>query len=214
METIPGFIWRGAVWAERWKLAGIPKSVQLKSRILNIFGAGSMRDSASKYNTCKMRVDQKDQVITLGVQTYCEKSLTPQPIQSFHKQCEKASSDLCSISAVSRETVCFHMHSVYHTAHWGRLSADAIRYCHQGWACSFLYHSQHFCWYCKLSSENRNYIPARVISEMYLNVGVVLAGGAPLASTALFFAVFIKLWVAKDSNSFSLIDKGYSCHTI
>lgn len=49
---------------------------------------------------------------------------------------------------------------------------------------------------------------------MYLNVGVVLAGGAPLASTALFFAVFIKLWVAKDSNSFALIDKGHGRHTI
>lgn len=105
METIPRFIWRRAVWAERWKLAGIPESVQLKSTISNIFGRGWMRGSASKFNTCKMRVDQKDQVITLGVLTYCEKSLTPQPIQSFHKQCEKASSDLSSISVVSREAV-------------------------------------------------------------------------------------------------------------
>lgn len=76
-----------------------------------------MRDGASKYNTCKIRVDQKDQEISLSIQAYCEKSLTPQPIQSFHKQCEEASSDLCSISAVSREPVCLHMHSVYRTAH-------------------------------------------------------------------------------------------------
>lgn len=64
-----------------------------------------------------MRVDQEDQVITLGVLTDCEKSAAPPPIQSFHKQCEKASLDLSSISAESREAVCFHMQSVYHIAH-------------------------------------------------------------------------------------------------
>lgn len=62
-----------------------------------------------------MRVDQKDQVITLGVLTDCEKSPTPPPIHSFHKQCEKASSDLCSISAESRETVCFLMQCLSHS---------------------------------------------------------------------------------------------------
>lgn len=105
---------------------------------------------------------KKNQVITLGVQTYCEKSLTPQPIQSFHKQCEKASSDLCFISVVSREAVCFHMHSVHHTAHWGRLSADAVRYCHQGWVCGFLYHSQHISRHCELSFQKTETISLHV----------------------------------------------------
>lgn len=43
------------------------------------------------------------------------KSSTPPPIQSFHKQCEKSSSDLCSISAESREAVCFHMQCLSHS---------------------------------------------------------------------------------------------------
>lgn len=49
---------------------------------------------------------------------------------------------------------------------------------------------------------------------MYLDVGVVLAGGAPLTSASFFFAVFIKLWVAKDGHSSALIDQGHSCYTI
>lgn len=61
-------------------------------------------------------VDLKDQVITLGALTDCEKGFTPLPVHSFHKQCEKARWDLGSISAESREAVCFHMQSVYHIA--------------------------------------------------------------------------------------------------
>lgn len=51
-------------------------------------------------------------------------------------------------------------------------------------------------------------------AAIYLNVGVVLAGGAPLAGTSLFFAVFIKLWVAQDGHSSALVNQGHSCETI
>lgn len=67
-----------------------------------------------------MRVDQKDQVITLGMMTECEKGSTFLRSQSFHKQSEQASLDLSSITAETREAVFSHLHSVYHTAHTGR----------------------------------------------------------------------------------------------
>lgn len=41
----------------------------------------------------------------------------PLPIHSFHKQSEKASVGLCSISTESREAVCIHMQGVYPIAH-------------------------------------------------------------------------------------------------
>ena len=43
---------------------------------------------------------------------------------------------------------------------------------------------------------------------------MVLASGAPLSSTALFFAVLIKLGVAKDGNSPASIDQGHGRHAI
>lgn len=56
--------------------------------------------------------------------------------------------------------------------------------------------------------------PEHLIPHIYLDVGVVLAGGAPLASTSLLFAVFIKLWVAKDGHSSALVNQGHSCNTV
>lgn len=63
-------------------------------------------------------------------------------------------------------------------------------------------------------SEDENGDPESVIWEIYLDVGVVLAGGAPLASASLFLAVFIKLGVAKDGHSSALVDQGHSRHAI
>lgn len=100
---------------KRLKLARIPQPVELCGTFSNAFGGGWARDSASKYNTCKTRVDQEDQVITLGVQTDCEKSSTPPRIQSFHKHCEKASSDLCSISADPGRQFAFTCSAYHHT---------------------------------------------------------------------------------------------------
>lgn len=49
---------------------------------------------------------------------------------------------------------------------------------------------------------------------MYLDVRVVFAGGAPLTSTPLFFAVFVKLGVAEDGYSFAVVDQSHSSHAV
>lgn len=49
---------------------------------------------------------------------------------------------------------------------------------------------------------------------MYLDVGVVLAGGAPLTSTTLLLAVFVKLRVANNGDSPALVDQSHGCHAI
>lgn len=53
-----------------------------------------------------------------------------------------------------------------------------------------------------------------VILGTDLDVGVVLAGGAPLTSTALLFSVLIELRVAEDGHSPALIDQSHGCRTI
>lgn len=68
-----------------------------------------------------MRVDQKDQVTTLGILTDCKKSST-------HSLVFPYAMDLSSINAKSREAVSFHMESVYQPAHRQTLwsSGDAL----------------------------------------------------------------------------------------
>lgn len=59
METIPQYVRRRA---KRWKLTGSPRPIEFSSA-----SSTHSVDSATKFNTCKMRVDQRDQVIERGI---------------------------------------------------------------------------------------------------------------------------------------------------
>lgn len=48
----------------------------------------------------------------------------------------------------------------------------------------------------------------------HLDVGVVLARGAPLAGAALFLAVLVKLRVAEDGHSSALVNQGQGRHAV
>lgn len=51
-------------------------------------------------------------------------------------------------------------------------------------------------------------------ASRYLDVGVVLARGAPLASAALLLAVLVKLRVAEDGHSSALVNQSQRSHAV
>lgn len=154
------------------------------------------------FNTSRKKVDQRYQVITHSVWTDWLKSCTFPSTQSLHKWCEKASGSVF-YTCRSPETVCLHRHvfGFFFLPCWHRPSA-ALRYSLIPFPLS------------KMKPSTVKSDPDHLIPHIYLDVGVVLAGGAPLASTSLLFAVFIKLWVAKDGHSSALINQGHSCNTV
>lgn len=153
------------------------------------------------FNTSRKKVDQRYQVITHSVWTDWVKSCTSPSTQSFHKWCEKASSDLCSTRVNPRRQFAFTGMFFFFLPRWHRPSAT-LQYCSIPFPLS------------KMKPSIVKSDPEHLIPHTHLDVGVVLAGGAPLASTSLLFAVFIKLWVAKDGHSSALVNQGHSCNTI
>lgn len=56
--------------------------------------------------------------------------------------------------------------------------------------------------------------PDRGVSPAHLDVGVVLAGGAPLAGAALLLAVLVELGVAQDGHPPALVDQRHGRHAV
>lgn len=75
-------------------------------------------------------------------------------------------------------------------------------------------HSRHCQYPALLHWAKTGRLNAPLLTGTDLDVRVVLAGGSPLPSTALFFSMFVKLGITKDGHSPTLVDQGHSCRAI